>query len=123
MKWIMLVAGGAFGTVSRYLLSGLTHRFLGHGFPYGTLVVNTIGCLLIGFLVTLIDRQRLLTPEQKLFCLVGFLGAFTTFSTFMLETVELTKDGHFWIAAGNVLASVLFGLIAIRVGIILGNMI
>ncbi|HEX9780202.1 MAG TPA: fluoride efflux transporter CrcB [bacterium] len=114
--WLLLIAGGACGTVGRYLLSGVVYRWLGSGFPYGTMAVNLLGCLLIGFLSSLADQKFLLKPETRLFLMVGLLGAFTTFSTYVYESWRLIQDGQLLPACANLLGSVIMGLAALWVG-------
>lgn len=123
MKWMSLVAGGVAGTVSRYLLAGIVYRFGGTDFPYGTLVVNLIGCFLIGFLAVLAEEKFLLSPNMRLLLMAGFCGAFTTFSTFMLETANLIKEGQTWGAFANVAISVMVGFIVFRLGVLLGEIL
>lgn len=115
-KWLMLLAGGLCGTAGRYVLAGLTYRWLGTGFPYGTLAVNTLGCLAIGFLSTVADQKFLLRPEARLFLMVGLLGAFTTFSTLIYESWRLIQNGEVLLASGNLLGSLALGLLALWVG-------
>ena len=117
MKWITLAIGGIAGTFARYLLAGFIYETVGTGFPYGTLVVNLIGCFLIGFFAALSDEKFLLGPTGRLLLMVGFCGAFTTFSTFMLETANLVKDGETLRAFFNVFASVVVGFVVFRLGI------
>lgn len=115
------MVGGIAGTVSRYLLAGFIYEVLGTSFPYGTLVVNLVGCLVIGFLASLSEEKFLLSPEARLLLMVGFCGAFTTFSTFMLETCNLMKVGENLRAFLNVAASVVFGFLAFRLGVFLAE--
>ena len=93
-KWIVLAVGGVVGTIARYALAGAVYRWAGTGFPYGTLAVNALGCAVIGFLGTLADEKFLLTPDARLFWMVGLLGAFTTFSTLIYESWRLLQDGE-----------------------------
>lgn len=116
-RWFHLIAGGIAGTLSRYFLAGIVYQIFGTAFPYGTLVVNLIGCLVIGFLAALSEEKFLLSPNARLLLMVGFCGAFTTFSTFMLETVNLMKDGENLRAFMNIAASLIFGFIAFRIGV------
>jgi len=115
-KWAMLLAGGLIGTAGRYLLAGSVYRWLGTSFPYGTLAVNTFGCLAIGFLSTLADQKFLLRPEARVFWMVGLLGAFTTFSTLMYESWRLMQDGEFLLASFNMMGSLALGLVALWLG-------
>ena len=106
----VLVLGSVTGGLARYFLAGAVYRFFGTQFPYGTLAVNLLGCLVIGFLSALSDEKFMLGPTARLLWMTGFCGAFTTFSTFMLETGNLLKDGDNWAALANVLVSVITGL-------------
>ena len=123
MKWIALVTGGVAGTVARYALSGFVHRFTASDFPYGTLAVNLAGCLIIGFLSALSDEKFLLGSNGRLLLMAGFCGAFTTFSTFMLETGNLIRDGETLRAFGNVAGSVAAGFLLFRLGILLAELL
>lgn len=119
--WIPLVIGGVTGTLCRYLLSNNLYRLLGTSFPYGTLAVNLLGCFLLGFFAIVAEGRSFLTPHVKLLLLVGFCGAFTTFSTFILETAQLMRDGYHYRAAFNIGGSVVLGFIALRLGVWLGD--
>ena len=123
LKFIHLVIGGATGTVARYALSGITYRIFGVGFPYGTFSVNLIGCFILGFLASFTERKLFVDANTRLLLMVGFCGAFTTFSTFILETANLIKDGEATRAFLNVLLSVVIGFIVLRIGILLGEII
>lgn len=87
--WFAIAIGGALGAVARWLVSDGMHRWLGRDFPWGTLAVNVAGSLLMGLVAVLVVERFALGPALRLGLLVGFLGAFTTFSTFALETVQL----------------------------------
>jgi len=118
MKMILYVGvGGFFGAIARYLLSGLAHRLSGGTvFPVGTLTVNVLGCLIIGALMSLIVDKAVLGPSVRMVCVVGFLGAFTTFSSFGYETLGLLRDGQMLSACLNVLANVVLGIGAVFLG-------
>ena len=113
-------AGGFIGAVCRYGLSGFVQRWSGFAaFPYGTLVVNMLGCLLIGIGVGLFDTRPLMGQETRLFLLVGILGGFTTYSTFGLETFALLREAEFLRAMANVLVHVIGGLAMVWLGYLL----
>jgi CrcB protein len=116
--WQILVVGvgGFLGSAARFLLSGFVHRLLPPTFPYGTLVVNLSGCLAIGYLGGLLQFRSLLGPSQRLFLLIGFLGGFTTFSSFAYETLTLAQGSEFLKAAFNIAAHVMLGLTAAWLG-------
>ncbi len=121
--WLWVGAGGFAGAVARYAVSGLAHRWLGATFPYGTLAVNVLGCLVIGLVAGVVEVRILLPPAIRAFALLGFLGSFTTFSTFGYETVALWRTGQPWLAAANVASSLLLGLGAVVGGMLLGRLI
>ncbi len=123
MKWIYLSFGGIVGTVARYVLSGAIYQAFGAQFPYGTLIVNLIGCFMMGILTTFADQKFLLDPNLKILLMVGFCGAFTTFSTFIFETSNLIRDGEMFKALANVLLSVFIGFLVFRLGILCGEII
>ena len=110
-KYLLVAAGGALGAMSRYALSGWISGATTGRFPYGTLAVNLIGCFVIGFFLTLALERFAWSPELRVFVTVGFLGAFTTFSTFSNETVELLRGGIYLTACLNIGAN-LFGCLA-----------
>ncbi|MFA5167870.1 MAG: fluoride efflux transporter CrcB [Candidatus Omnitrophota bacterium] len=120
-KWISLAAGGILGTFARYFLSGTIHRLFGVTFPLGTLVVNLVGCFAIGFLAVLAEEKFLLGPTARVFLMIGFCGAFTTFSSFILETSNLTKDGESLYAFMNIALSVVLGFLVFRLGVMLAR--
>jgi CrcB protein len=122
-KWLNLIIGGIVGTISRYLLAGIVYQMLGTGFPYGTLVVNLTGCFIIGFLASLSEEKFLLGPNARLLLMIGFCGAFTTFSTFMLETANLMKDGENLRVFLNIAASIVGGFLVFKLGVLLAEII
>jgi fluoride exporter len=110
MRLIMLVGAGSFiGGICRYLLSTLIHSKTPSGFPYGTLVVNLAGCLLIGILYGVFEKTDISTG-WRLFMVTGLLGGFTTFSAFSIETFSLLKSGHAALAVLYILLSVAGGV-------------
>ena len=109
--------GGFIGAVLRYLISGGVQKWTQSvDFPYGTLVVNLIGCLVIGMLTRLDELRSLLSPEMRFFILIGLLGAFTTYSTFSNEAMNLINDRRFNMAVLYMAAHLVLGLGAVMVG-------
>lgn len=118
---VAIAAGGALGAVMRFSVSNAVYAWLGRGFPYGTLSVNFIGSFLIGIAFILLTERLTLGSELRAFILIGFLGAFTTFSTFSLETLALLQQGLLIKALLNILLSVALCLIANWGGMILAR--
>lgn len=117
MKLLWVGMGGFAGAVARYLVSGWVQTSSRSvTFPFGTLAVNVIGCLVIGGLSYLADVRGLLHADVRLLLIVGMLGGFTTFSTFGNETMNLLRDGELLIALINVLANVVLCLVAVWAG-------
>jgi CrcB protein len=118
MAYLWVAIGGALGSMARYGVSGLVSAMVGGVFPYGTLVVNVTGAILIGFLATLSGPEsRFFIPAYgRLFLMTGICGGYTTFSTFSLETSNLIRDGEWGAALANVGGSVILCLVAIWVG-------
>ena len=116
-KLILLIVGGAIGTVCRFLVSSLVHSRLGDSFAWGTLVVNLSGCLLIGFLWSLSSEKNILSPTTKLFFMVGFLGAFTTFSTYALESINFLREKEILLMVGNIFLNNVAGFMMVIAGI------
>lgn len=121
MTNILLVGfGGFIGSVLRYLTGGLIYKFIDTPFiPYGTLAVNFVGCLLIGFLGGLNENHDLMSPNVSLLVFVGVLGGYTTFSTFGYESFLLLQDDQFMRAAANIVANVLLSLFGVFLGFLL----
>jgi CrcB protein len=119
---IAVALGGSCGAVVRFLVSAGLYQWLGRGFPYGTLVVNVVGSFLIGLLTEALILQRIaITLEYRAAILVGFIGAFTTFSTFSLETLYLIEEGSLTKAGLNIVVSVLGCLFAVWIGLLCGR--
>lgn len=120
-KLLGICIAGALGALCRYGLSGLVHKIGGAGFPWGTLVVNMTGCFLVGLLWALFENRFSLSPEIRIVVLVGFMGAFTTFSAFALETGELLRSSGFLYASANILLHNGLGLALLLAGQALGK--
>jgi CrcB protein len=115
MNFLSVIVGGGIGAALRYLLSGVIQKHTGSTFPYGTLIVNLMGAFIIGFTWELF--QNIIIPNNaKLFLFMGILGAFTTFSTFNLETMNMLRDKEIVLALFNILGSNLFCLILVFLG-------
>ncbi len=115
-KMAMVMAGGCVGAACRYGVGLLSVRLAGGGFPWGTLAVNLAGCFLIGLVFGLAERVLWLTPAFRLFIVTGFLGAFTTFSSFAVETVNAANGGSLRLAVFNVLLNNVGGLLLVLLG-------
>jgi CrcB protein len=123
MKYVLVFLGGGTGAVLRYWMQGVVHGRTGADFPYGTLVVNVLGCLVIGFLMVSLEERFLAIPSLRLFLTIGILGGFTTFSSFSYETLALVRDGEMVRAFANVGFTMISCLAATWVGMLLGKLI
>lgn len=113
---LLVGVGGFVGAVARYLAGGFVHRHLPASFPWGTFVVNVVGCFAIGLLAVLVSERQALGPDGRLFWMVGVLGGFTTFSTFGYETVALLQDRVYLLAALNAFGQLGLGLLGVFAG-------
>jgi len=114
---------GALGALSRYGLSVIAQRVLGNGFPYGTLMVNIIGSLLIGFIMHAGINTDIIPRSLRVMIAIGFLGAFTTFSTFSYETVRFLENGAWFSGIINVVANIGLCILATLSGMLIGRII
>ena len=122
-QWILIGFAGAMGALARYTLAGLVQNLLGPGFPWGTAFVNVLGSFLFGFIWSLAEGRLALSPQTRTIVLTGFMGAFTTFSTFMFETGGLIRDTQWTLAFGNVAGQVILGLLCLFAGLALGQLV
>ncbi|MCG8025279.1 MAG: fluoride efflux transporter CrcB [Candidatus Thiodiazotropha endolucinida] len=118
---IAIAFGGAVGALFRFWVSSGIYSLLGRGFPYGTLVVNVLGSLVMGFLYVLLLERTTVSPEMRGALLIGFLGAFTTFSTFSIETLNLLEQAELLKAGLNILVSVIACVLACWFGLAVGR--
>ena len=121
MRAIWIGLAGFAGAVSRYAVEGWVSERTRGAFPWGTFVVNVSGCFILGFLFTLLTERFLPHPTLRSALTIGFVGAYTTFSTFAFETMRLGEDGAVLFAAINVGASVAVGITAVYLGTALGR--
>ena len=113
MNLLVIAIGGAAGSVARYLLSTFLLRVTGADFPVGTFIVNVIGCAIFGAIAGAATHRLSLSPEARLFLLVGVLGGFTTFSSYAFESFMLIREGHLLAASVNIAGQVVIGLVAV----------
>jgi CrcB protein len=122
-RYLIVGLGGFLGANARYVLGGWIAERFGTSFPYGTLVINVTGSFLIGFFLALITDRFVVHPNWRLFFAIGFLGAYTTFSTFSFESIALFRDGSWLLGVANLAGSVLLGLIAVVTGAALARLL
>ena len=120
---LIIGIGGFLGAISRYGVALWIGQRWGRSFPLGTFVINISGSFLIGLLMSLFTERFMVNPQWRLLFVVGFLGAYTTFSTFEYETGTLLKDGEWMIAMLNVVLSVIVGFVALKVGEVVAKII
>lgn len=118
---LFLAIAGALGTLSRYALSGVAQRIAENGFPFGTLSVNILGSVLIGFIMQVSLNTDIIPHSARVILTVGFLGAFTTFSTFAHETVKYLEVGEWLFGVLNIAANVGLSALAVLLGMLLGR--
>lgn len=117
MQKLMLIAiAGAMGTLARYGLSSTVNRLMGHQFPWGTFAVNMVGCFLFGLIWEAANNRLGISLETRTIILVGFMGAFTTFSTFIFDSHSLLQKSQWLMVLGNLLGQNLLGLVALVAG-------
>jgi CrcB protein len=119
---LVVAIGGALGSVCRYVLSGLVLRSVGTLFPAGTFVVNIVGCLLFGLIAGGAQQRFTISADTRAFVFAGFLGGFTTFSSYMNESVALVHEGRFLLAALNLGGQVVAGFVTFLIGFSLATL-
>lgn len=120
-KFLLISAGAILGANARYWLGDWAAQKWGANFPYGTLLINVTGSLLLGIFLTLATERFLIDPRWRLLFAVGFLGAYTTFSTFTYESFNLLFKGQWLLGLTNLLGSTILGVIAVGLGVYLGR--
>jgi len=121
MKFLLVAIGGAAGSLLRFIAAtAIMNRYAG-AFPLGTFLINVTGSFIIGFLLTIIETRAGLSPHWKPLLIIGFLGGYTTFSSFEWETLSLVRQDAFWVAVGYLMASVFCGFTAVWLGALLAR--
>jgi len=122
-KYIVVALGGSLGALARYWVGSTVSGKMGIRFPYGTFVINISACLIIGFSLVFLGRRTDLNPAWRFLIPVGFVGAYSTFSTFEFETFASLESGAFLIAGAYVAVSIFLGLVAVWCGTVLGRLL
>lgn len=120
-KYLFIAIGGALGSLARFLVGTSVSNRLGTRFPFGTLTINISACLIIGLSLEILNRHSNVNPAFRYLIPIGFIGAYSTFSTFEWEIFSNLNSGAFWIAILYVTTSLVFGLIAVALGAALGK--
>lgn len=122
-RYVMIAVGGALGAIARYELAAAVQARVPAGFPWGTFVVNVTGCLVMGIATTMLTERLVVHPNWRYLIPIGFVGAYTTFSTFELETFRAVTEGAWLVGGLNVIGSVAAGYAALWLGVVLGRTI
>jgi CrcB protein len=120
-KFFMISVGAILGANARYWLGGWVAERMGTTFPYGNLIINLSGSLLLGFFITLVTDRFLVDPRLRLLVAIGFLGSYTTFSSYTYESMDLILRGQAWLGLLNLFGSSILGAAAVAIGIVLGR--
>lgn len=122
-RFLFIAIGAALGANTRYLIGLWAANRLDAGFPYGTFIVNITGSFLLGFIITLTTERLTISPEARLLLTVGFLGSYTTFSSYTVESLGLLRDGGLWPGLLNIVGNNLVGLICAVLGVYLARLL
>jgi fluoride exporter len=122
-KYLIIAFGGALGSMLRFWAGGYVSSRLGTRFPYGTFVINVTASFLIGFIMTLLAERTHWSPNWRYLIPIGFLGGYSTFSSFEYETFRVFQDGEFLVAGINIVFSVSVGFFSVWLGVITGRTI
>lgn len=120
-KYLLIAAGGALGSIARYWVGSMIGSRMGTKFPYGTFVINITACIIIGFSLTYLGKRVELSPAWRFFIPIGFVGAYSTFSTYEWETLSNLRAGAFALAALYAVGSLILGLAATWFGVLLAD--
>jgi len=123
VEYLVIGIGGFLGANTRYLVAGWAARRFGATFPYGTFIINISGSFILGFFMAFLRDRAFIHPNYRLFFAIGFLGAYTTFSTFTYESLRLLQDGSILLGVINILSSIIIGLVGVFIGFVLGGII
>jgi len=121
MPYLLIGIGGFFGAIARYVVDGFVTDRTGGGFPWGTLAVNATGSFILGLLFALTAERAILPADIRAPVMIGFIGAYTTFSTYMLESWNLIESGSYGAAIGNLGGSIVIGLAMVSLGLLVGR--
>jgi CrcB protein len=121
IRYLLVLIGGGTGALARYVAASAIMTRFGGRFPLGTLVINVTGCFLMGLVMTVLTERLNLDPAWRLLLVVGFLGGYTTFSSFEWETYTSVRDGGLWTGMLNVAASIMLGYVAVWLGTVLAR--
>jgi CrcB protein len=122
-RFLFIAIGAALGANARYLIGLWAANRLGAAFPYGTLIVNVTGSFLLGFVITLTTERLTIAPETRLLLTVGFLGSYTTFSSYTVESLGLLRDSGLWPGLINIVANNLIGITCAVLGVYLARLV
>lgn len=123
MTFLLVGVGGFFGAAARYLVDGWVSGATGGSFPWGTLVINVTGSFVLGLLFALATERAILPPDIRAPVMIGFIGAYTTFSTWMLESWRLAEGGAALAAIANIGGSIALGVVAVSLGLAIGRLV
>jgi len=121
MKYLWIGIGGSIGAIARYWLGTLITGRLGSRFPYGTFAINISGCFIIGLMITVLDERTSLPMSLRFLLPIGFVGAYTTFSTYEMDSFQKAAQGHYGVALLNLVLSVVVGYGAVYLGVLSGR--
>lgn len=122
-KYLFIALGGAAGTIARYWVGSTISSRIGAKFPYGTFAINISACVIIGFAITFLGKRADLSPAWRYLIPIGFVGAYSTFSTYEWETLSTLRSGAFLLAALYAVGSLLLGLVAVWAGAVLADLL